>query len=61
EKKTANLMLVQAGNFEEALKVFLEGMKGTMADYEIASIAETSLMDVFAANLSETLADKKKS
>lgn len=59
EKKTANLMLVQAGNFEEALKVFLEGMKGTMADYEIASIAETSLMDVFATNLSETLADKK--
>lgn len=59
EKKTANLMLVQAGNFEEALKVFLEGMKGIMADYEIASIAETSLMDVFAANLSETLADKK--
>ncbi len=27
-------------------------MEGTMADYEIASIAETLLMDVFGADLS---------
>lgn len=60
EKKTANMMLVQASSFEEALKVFMDGMKDTMADFEIASITETALMDVFAANLSETLADKKK-
>jgi len=33
-------------------------MKGTMADYEIASIVETPLMDVFAADLDKTLADK---
>ena len=60
EKKTANMMLVQASSFEEALKVFMDGMKDTMADFEIASITETALMDVFAANLSETLADKEK-
>jgi hypothetical protein len=26
-------------------------MKGTMADYEIVSIAETPIMDVYKANL----------
>jgi hypothetical protein len=38
---------VQANTFKEAFDNFLEGMKGTMADYEIASIAETPLMDVY--------------
>ncbi|MCH5227173.1 MAG: DUF4494 domain-containing protein [Muribaculaceae bacterium] len=47
EKKTANFMLVQASDFPDALKKFEEGMKGTMADYEIASITETPIMDVF--------------
>ena len=32
----------------------------TAFDYEIAAIDETPLMDVFAANLTETLADKKE-
>lgn len=47
EKKSSNFILVQASDFPEALKKFEEGMKGTMADYEIASITETPLMDVF--------------
>ena len=47
EKKTANFMLVQASDFADSLKKFEEGMKGTMSDYEIASITETQLMDVF--------------
>lgn len=51
EKKTASLILVQASDFEDAVEKFKEGMKGTMGDYEIASIAETMLMDVFPANL----------
>lgn len=59
EKKTASFSLVQAGDFKQALKSFMEGMKDTMIDFEIASITETALMDVFAANLSETLADKE--
>jgi len=58
EKRTASYQLVQASNFQEALKVFLKGMEGTLADYEIAAISETQIMDVFAANLGETLADK---
>lgn len=47
EKKSASLILVQAANFKGALENFLEGMKGTMADYEIQSITETPLLDVY--------------
>lgn len=47
EKKSASLILVQASDFAGALENFLKGMKGTAADYEIASITETPLMDVF--------------
>ena len=47
EKRTASYMLVQAANFRGALKRFEEGMKGTLADYEIAAIQETNLLDVF--------------
>ncbi len=45
-------ILVQASDFDSALANFKKGMEGTMADYEIASIAETLLMDVFGADLS---------
>ena len=51
EKKTSTLILVQASDFEDALKKFQAGMEGTMSDYDIASITETMLMDVFPANL----------
>ena len=51
EKKSSNFMLVQAADFAGALKKFEDGMKGTMADYEIASITETPLMDVFPFQL----------
>ncbi len=47
EKRTTTLILVQASNFKEALDNFIEGMKGTMADYEVVSISETPLMDVY--------------
>ena len=58
DEKTASFQLVQASEFKEALEVFMEGMKDTMADFEIASITETPLMDVYDAKLTETLADK---
>ena len=51
EKKAANFMLVQASDFADSLKKFEEGMKDTLADYEIASITETPLMDVFPYQL----------
>ena len=50
EKKTVSQILVQASDFEDAVDKFKEGMKGTMADYEIASITETFIMDVFGAD-----------
>lgn len=50
EKKSASLILVQASDFAGALENFLKGMKGSAADYEIAAITETPLMDVFPIN-----------
>ena len=47
EKKTAVQMLVQASTLPDALNVIGKEMKRTMADYEIVSITETSLLDVF--------------
>ncbi len=47
EKKTATQMLVQAADLRDAVKKLDEGMKGTMADYSIASVAETTIMDVY--------------
>ena len=47
EKKTAVNMLAQACTLKEAIAVLEEGMKSTMADYSIGSVAETMLMDVF--------------
>lgn len=51
EKKTASFILVQASDFQGAVDRFNEGMKGTMSDYEITSITETQLMDVYPAEL----------
>lgn len=47
EKKSASNMLIQALNIHQAIENLDKGMKGTMADYEIASITETMLMDIF--------------
>lgn len=47
EKKTKAEYLVQAPEINEARTNFIEGMKGTMSDYEIVSIRETPIMDVF--------------
>lgn len=47
EKKTAVQMLAQASDIKEALRVVEKGMEGTLADYSIASLAETTIMDVF--------------
>lgn len=51
EKKSANFILVQASDFDDALKNFKKGMEGTMADWEIVSIAETMIMDVYPLDL----------
>ena len=38
---------MQAAEINGARTNFMQGMKGTMADYEIVSIKETPIMDVF--------------
>lgn len=58
EKKTTSHILVAATDFKGALDNFMEGMKGTMADFEIVAITETALMDVYAAKLESKDADK---
>ena len=58
EKKTAVQMLSQASDLKEAIAVLEEGMKGTMADYTIASVSETMIMDVFPFALSDDKAPK---
>ncbi len=47
EKKISAQMLAQASDLKEAIAVLEEGMKGTLADYVIASVSETPIMDVF--------------
>lgn len=53
EKKTSVLTLVQASEFQKAVDNFMENMKGTMADFEIASVTETPIMDVYPVKLGE--------
>ncbi len=47
EKRTGVAMLVQAADLKGALDGLMKGMETYMGDYEIASIAETTLMDVY--------------
>jgi hypothetical protein len=47
DKRSASYILVQASTFDDAVAAFHKGMKGTMADYEIESIAETKIIDVY--------------
>ena len=54
EKKTSTQVLVQAADLRDAVKKLDEGMKGTMADYQIASVAEAAIMDVYPYEPNET-------
>ena len=47
EKKTASTMMIQASDFQRAVKNLEDGMKGTMSDWEIASLSETAILDIF--------------
>ncbi|MBR1465459.1 MAG: DUF4494 domain-containing protein [Bacteroidaceae bacterium] len=47
EKKSATFILVQASDFQNAVDTFVNGMKGGMSDYEIHTIQETNILDVF--------------
>ena len=47
EKKTYTNVLVQSEDLRDAVKRLDEGMKGSMADYIIVSVAETPIVDVY--------------
>lgn len=51
EKKSTTLILVQAKDFRTAFENLVEGMKTTASDYDIVSITETMLMDVYKVKL----------
>ena len=40
-------MLVQASDIEEAVAELILQLKGSMADYEIHTVAETPIMDIY--------------
>lgn len=51
EKKVSVLSMVQAADFRSALDTFMDGMKNTLADFEIAAINETTVLDVYPVKL----------
>lgn len=53
EKRSIVVFMVQAIDLKNAYDNFMQGMKGTMADFEIVGITETPIMDVFKAKVAE--------
>lgn len=51
EKRAVSQVLVAGGEFKDAYDNFMEGMKGTLGDFELVSLTETPLMDVYDAEL----------
>lgn len=51
EKRTISQILVGAPDFTNAIGNFNEGMKGTMADFELVSVAETPIKEFYPAKL----------
>ena len=47
EKRIAQTMMVQAVDFQDAVKALVKGMDSSVCDYEIASITETKIIDVY--------------
>lgn len=60
EKKTSTQVLVQAADLRDAVKKLDEGMKGTMAEYEIGSVSETPIMDVYPYEAEKEPSAEKK-
>lgn len=47
EKRSNVLMLAQASSVKGAISVFEDGMKGTQSDYELLSVTETKIWDIY--------------
>ena len=53
EKKSSTNMLVQASDLRDAVKKLDKGMEGTMCDYQISSVVETEILDVYPYSTKE--------
>lgn len=51
EKRSITQMLVAGSDFKGAYDNFMAGMSGTIGDFEIVSIAETPVLDVYDVKL----------
>lgn len=47
EKRIAQTMMVQASDMKDALNLLIKRMDSGLGDYEVASITETAILDVF--------------
>ena len=53
EKKSSTNMLVEASDLRDAVKRLDKGVEGSMADYQISSVAEVLIMDVYPYSTKE--------
>ena len=53
EKKVPSFYIVNADSFDDAKDVLRDFMKGTVADYEVATLDETKIIDVFKLKINE--------
>lgn len=60
EKKTLTQILVGASDFFEALKRFEDGMKDTLADYELQSLSLTDILEVYPFKISDDSRPEEK-
>ena len=60
EKRAISTMMVQANTVKEAFDGITEGMKGTLASYEIETISKTKIEDVFHYIAPEEASEENK-
>lgn len=53
EKRTAQNILIQANDFHKAINRLDEGMKGTLGEWVIVTVTETTIIDVFKFKVSD--------
>lgn len=54
EKRTKNRVLVQADNLQQAMQAVADNMKGSMADYEAASLKKTPIVEYIKITPNDT-------
>lgn len=47
ERKTSHSILLQADHFGSACKILVDKMHGTASDYEVFSVSESPILDIF--------------